>query len=233
MDAGLVDGWRRACRWLLPPRCLICREPGVYGIDLCSNCTQSLPWNQAACGRCALPLPVPGECGACLTDAPPVATTTAAFVYGFPIDRLVPRFKFHQDLAAGRLLAELAAGPLGRAPRPEALIPIPLHAGRLRERGYDQALELGRPLARALSIPLLADRLVRRRATAAQSELSADARQRNVARAFATIGRGPLPRHVALLDDVMTTGATLHAAARTLHTAGVIRVDAWVIARVP
>ncbi|KRA41488.1 ComF family protein [Pseudoxanthomonas sp. Root630] len=233
MDAGLVDKWRTACRWLLPPRCVICRESGAYGFDLCLNCTQSLPWNHAACMRCGLPLPVPGECGACLTTPPPVTTTAAAFVYGFPIDRLVPRFKFHQDLAAGRLLAELAAGPLGQAPRPEALIPIPLHASRLRERGYDQALELARPLARSLSMSLVADRLVRQRATAAQSELHADARQRNVARAFGAVGRGPLPRHVALLDDVMTTGATLHAAARTLLAAGVTRVDAWVIARVP
>ncbi len=222
-----------ACRWLLPPRCLICRESGAYGLDLCLNCTQSLPWNHAACVRCGLPLPVPGECGACLTDPPPVTSTTAVFVYGFPLDRLVPRFKFHQDLAAGRLLAEMAAGPLGKAPRPDALIPIPLHAHRLRERGYDQALELARPLARTLSLPLHADRLVRHRATAAQSELHADARKRNVARAFGIAGTALLPAHVALLDDVMTTGATLHAAARTLHAAGVRRVDAWVIARVP
>lgn len=145
----------------------------------------------------------------------------------------MPRFKFHQDLAAGRLLADLATGTLGRAPRPDALVPIPLHAGRLRERGYDQALELALPLARSLSTPLLADRLVRFRATAPQSELQADARERNVARAFGIAGAGPLPAHVALLDDVMTTGATLHAAARTLLAAGVTRVDAWVIARVP
>ena len=233
MDAGLVDRWRSACRWLLPPRCLICRETGAYGLDLCANCTQSLPWNHAACMRCGLPLPASDECGTCLTAPPPVTTTTAVFVYGFPVDRLVPRFKFHQDLAAGRLLTELATGPLGRAPRPDALVPIPLHAGRLRGRGYDQALELARPLARSLSIRLLADRLIRLRATAPQSELHADARQRNVARAFGIAGAGPLPAHVALLDDVMTTGATLHAAARTLLAAGVTRVDAWVIARVP
>lgn len=233
MDAGLVDRWRSACRWLLPPRCLVCRETGAYGLDLCVNCTQSLPWNHAACVRCGLPLPAPDECGTCLTAPPPVTTTAAVFVYGFPVDRLVPRFKFHQDLAAGRLLADLATGTLGRVPRPDALVPIPLHEGRLRDRGYDQALELARPLARSLSIPLLADRLARLRATAPQSELHAVARQRNVARAFGIAGAGPLPAHVALLDDVMTTGATLHAAARTLLAAGVTRVDAWVIARVP
>lgn len=103
----------------------------------------------------------------------------------------------------------------------------------MRERGYDQALELARPLARALALPLCADRLVRHRATAAQSELHADARKRNVARAFGIAGTESLPAHVALLDDVMTTGATLHAAARTLRAAGVKRIDAWVIARVP
>lgn len=233
MDAGSVDGWGRAARWLLPSRCMICREKGAYGSDLCRYCTESLPWNMTACHRCGLPMPAQGECGACLTDPPPVAATTAVFVYGFPVDRLVPRFKFHQDLAAGRLLADLAAGTLGRAPRPDALVPIPLHPHRLRERGYDQALELARALARSLSIPLLADRLVRVRATVPQSELPADARQRNVARAFGVTGAGSLPAHVALLDDVMTTGATLHAAARTLRAAGVRRIDAWAIARVP
>ncbi len=164
---------------------------------------------------------------------PPLASTTAVFVYGFPLDRLVPRFKFHHDLAAGRMMAELMAGPLASAPRPDVVVPVPLHAHRLRRRGYDQALELARPLARSLGLPLRADLLERIRATAPQSELDADARHRNLTRAFAVTASAPLPAHVALVDDVMTTGATLHAAAKALRKAGVARVDAWVCARVP
>ncbi len=91
----------------------------------------------------------PGVCGDCLRDPPLLADTRAVFVYGFPLDRLVPRFKFHRDLAAGRLMADLMAGALTSAPRPDALVPVPLHARRIRQRGYDQALELARPLAGA------------------------------------------------------------------------------------
>jgi ComF family protein len=154
-------------------------------------------------------------------------------VYGFPLDRLVPRFKFHHDLAAGRLMAELMAGPLASAPRPDAVVPVPLHAHRLRRRGYDQALELARPLARSLELPLRDDLLRRIRITAPQSELSAVARRRNLKGAFAVRTDTNPPAHVVLVDDVMTTGATLHAAAAALKRAGVQRVDAWVCARVP
>ena len=118
----------------------------------------------------------------------------------------------------------------------EALFDLPftelLHRARLRRRGYDQALELAKPLARALSLPLLDDVLHRHKTTTAQSRLDADARQRNLRDAFAVAPGAKLPAHVVLLDDVMTTGATLHAAARALRKAGVRRVDGWVCARV-
>jgi len=171
-------------------------------------------------------------CGACLRRPPPLQATHAAFVYGFPLDRLLPRFKFHRDLAAGRALGEAMATRFATLPRPQALLPVPLHPARLRQRGYDQALELARPLARALAVPLQLDGLRRVRDTRAQSELDARARRRNLRGAFVA-GRGALPAHVALVDDVMTTGATLHAAAVALRRAGVARVDAWVCARVP
>ncbi|MDR7070785.1 ComF family protein [Pseudoxanthomonas japonensis] len=159
--------------------------------------------------------------------------TRAVFVYGFPLDRLVPRFKFHRDLAAGRLMAGLMTQALASAPRPDAIVPVPLHSRRLRERGYDQALELARPLASAFGLPLRPDLLQRIRPTTPQSELDASQRQRNVAKAFAVPPRIALPAHIALVDDVMTTGATLQAAARALLSAGAARVDAWVCARVP
>lgn len=234
MDAGQIEQWlQRIGRVVLAPRCLVCGEAGAGGHDLCGPCDAALPWNAPACPGCALPNAHGDLCGACLQSRAPITSTRAALAYGFPLDRLVPRFKFHQDLAAGRLLAELMVRGLAGAERPEAIIPVPLHARRLRARGYDQALELARPVARALQVPLLSAALVRQRDTAAQSELDAPARRRNLRGAFALRPDAVLPAHVALLDDVMTTGATLHAAAHVLRRAGVSRVDAWVCARAP
>lgn len=234
MDALKVDAWlRKAARALFSPRCLLCGESGAEGRDLCRACAGALPWNDSACLRCALPLPAPGTCGACLQRPPPLTETRAAFVYGFPLDRLVPRFKFHNDLAAGRLLSELMLQGVCGLPRPSALVPVPLHDARLRQRGYDQAHELAKSLARALQVPLLSGLLVRARATAPQSELDAGARRRNLRRAFEVRAGAALPDRVTLIDDVMTTGATLQAAAKSLRRAGVARVDAWVCARVP
>jgi ComF family protein len=220
---------------LLPPRCLLCGEHGHAGLDLCLACRHALPWNHHACPQCALPLETPSgsasPCGRCLRQPPPLRHAAAAFVYGFPLDRLVPRFKFHHDLAAGRLMAQLMAEHFsGHAAG--TLVPIPLHPRRLSRRGYDQAGQLAKALSQQLALPWQATLLRRVRDTAAQSELEADARRRNLRQAFTVDADGPLPEHVTLVDDVMTTGATLHAAARALGRAGVARVDAWVCARV-
>jgi len=234
-----VDGrWRRLVGRLWPARCLACAEAGHQGHDLCTACLLALPWSRHACARCAAPLPILATtaartCGDCLQRPPPLQETRAAFVYAAPLDRLLPRFKFHHDLAAGRLLAQLMAHALADAERPQALLPVPLHHARLRARGYDQALELAKPLARTLQLPLLHDALVRTRATAPQSRLDAMQRRRNLRKAFGVDPRVALPAHVVLVDDVMTTGATLHAAATALRRAGVARIDAWVCARVP
>jgi ComF family protein len=183
-----------------------------------------------------MPEPV-ASCGRCLKKPPPLDRVHATFRYGFPVDRLLPRFKFHHDLAAGRELAEAMQAELADAmpidaERPQALIAVPLHPKRLRQRGYNQALELARPLAKAFAIPLLHDGLHRIRDIAPQIGLGALARRRNPRGAFA-VGNDSLPSHVALVDDVMTTGATLHECAHVLKRAGVQHVDAWVAARVP
>jgi ComF family protein len=231
MPLPRVDDWIQALgAALLPWRCLACGERGADA-DLCAACRADLPVNRAACARCALPLPAPAPaCGRCLRAPPPWDAAHAAFVYGHPLDRLLPRFKFHGDLAAGRVLADAWCTHLP-ASRPQALVPVPLHRTRLRERGYDQALELARRVARACGVAVRADALRRVRATARQSELAAGARRRNVRGAFAVVGA--LPPHVALLDDVMTTGATLRAAASALRAGGVERIEVWVLARAP
>ena len=218
---------------LFPPRCLVCAEPGLPGRDLCLACSAGLPWLWAACRRCALPLPgadADALCGPCQRSSSPLQVVRAALVYSAPVDGLLLRFKFHHDLSAGRLLSALLVDAVAGAERPQAIVPVPLHLSRLRQRGYDQAWELAKPVARALQLPLYRG-LHRRRSTQPQSELDAVQRRRNLHGAFTAVGQ--LPAHVVLLDDVMTTGATLHAAALTLHRAGVQRVDAWVCARVP
>jgi ComF family protein len=166
---------------------------------------------------------------------PPFASAWAPFRYCHPLDLLEARFKFRSDLAAGRALSSLLIERVrADAPAlPDAIVPVPLHRARLRSRGYNQALELARPLAHALGIPIRHDLLLRTRATHAQSALDAKARRRNVRGAFALVDHALLPAHVALFDDVMTTGATLREAALALRRAGVARVDVWVLARAP
>ncbi len=235
--ARRVDGFLRAAlRAVLPPRCLLCGNPGAGGRDLCAGCRADLQRNRPCCTRCALPLESAGDlCGRCLRRTPPFDATWAPWRYGHPLDLLEARFKFHGDLAAGRVLAELLAEAAAADPpaRPELVVCVPLHRQRLRERGYNQALELARPFARALGLPFAADVLVRTRATAAQTGLAAGARRRNLRDAFAIAAGRDLPAHVAVFDDVMTTGSTLAECARVLRLAGVQRVDAWALARVP
>ena len=231
---AMVDGWRRLLGRAWPAHCLACGGRGEAGRDLCAACHAGLPWLHAACPRCALPLPAPAEaCGECLRNPPPLDAVHAAFIYAPPLDRLLPRFKFHGDLAAGCLLAALMCETAPRFPDDAAIIPVPLHRKRLRMRGYDQALELAKPLVAACALPLRDDLLRRARATAAQSRLHAGQRKRNLRNAFEIDASAVMPPCVVLVDDVMTTGATLHAAAKALRKAGVARVEAWVCARVP
>ncbi len=230
---GIAD---RLLRAVLPPRCLLCGAPGAADRDLCAGCAGDLTLNTPCCPRCALPLETPAPlCGECLQREPPFTAAWAPFRYGHPLDLLETRFKFGRDLAAGRLLAELMIerARFDTPVLPDALVPVPLHRTRLRQRGYNQALELARPIALALDITLRADLLARTKATPAQTGLDANARRRNVRGAFTLAADAPLPAHVALLDDVMTTGATLREATQVLIRAGVGRVDVWVLARAP
>lgn len=178
----VYDGLRWLGQQCLPLRCLVCSDPGQGGLDLCAACHAALPWNDHACPLCALPLP-PDEpvaaCGACLRQPPRQAAAAATFLYAPPIDGLVLRFKFHHDLAAGRLLSQLMLHALPAFAN-DPLLPMPLNGRRLRERGYDQARELVRPLAKALDVPLWTG-LCRSRATVAQSTLDADAAARTCA----------------------------------------------------
>jgi len=226
-----VDGRLRV---RVPARCLLCGVRGASETGLCAACASELPRNDRHCARCALPMesPVP-LCGRCIRRAPPWDSAWVPFRYAWPLDRLEARFKFGGDLAAGRVLAKAWCGSAAPADLPQAIVPVPLHRARLRSRGYNQSLELAGPLSKSLRIPLLRDGLRRTRATTAQSELTAVQRRRNVRGAFAAHFDGDVPRHIAVLDDVFTTGATLTECARVLKRVGVERVDVWALARAP
>jgi len=223
---------RRALAWLLPPSCQLCGGAGAEGRALCNACAQELPRNECCCPRCGLALSTAAPlCGRCLKRLPAFEAACVPYRYAFPLDRLVTRFKFGSDLAAGALLAELLGDALaGRDDACDLLVPMPLSRERMVERGYNQALELARPIAKRLGLALAPTALARTRHTAAQVGLDRAERRRNVKGAFAATDavRG---RTVALLDDVVTTGATAHAAARALLRAGAKRAVLYAVAR--
>ncbi len=231
----MVYKWLNKTRSILfPPRCRLCLADGGYGRELCLACQQELPWLEQACERCALPLTGQadaGVCPTCLSSPPILDACHALFGYQPPVNRWIHALKFDQDLAVARLLGQLLADRLTRSPLGQApsLLPVPLHPSRLRQRGYNQALELVRPLLDN-GWTLSRCRCQRKRYTAAQMGLAARHRRRNLSGAFSVNGR--LDRqHILLIDDVMTTGATLNELACTLKKAGAERVEAWVIAR--
>jgi ComF family protein len=241
----MVNGWRffsqrRPLAGRLPRNCLLC-EGATAGTALCPSCRDDLPWNLHACWRCGLPLGAPDEqlCVACEQQPPLQVRTLAPLLYGFPVDHLVSGLKYHGRLAHAPLLGGLLLEHVQAAavPVPDLLLPVPLHAQRLAERGCNQALEIARPLARHFRRPLEIRLLQRERATVAQMSLDAASRARNPQGAFridenrlATLGH---VHSVAVIDDVMTTGATLTAIATTLQQAGIAHVEFWVVARTP
>jgi ComF family protein len=204
--------------------CFLCR--GAAAGVLCAPCDAELPRLRGAlCPRCALPAPSGELCGRCLAAPPHYDATVAALVYAFPADALIHALKFRGELALAPLLAGLLAERIPAAA--DFVIPVPLSAGRLRERGYNQAVELARRLGRG---ELLVSSCERSRDTRPQLELPFDERRRNVKGSF--VSRREFDgASVAIVDDVMTTGATLDEMAKTLKAAGAARVVNWVVAR--
>lgn len=220
----------------LPTPCVLCGMPVAGALPLCDGCRGDLIPTLNPCPRCGDPLPegVVGPCGRCLQHPPPFASVTAPLLYRPPLDGLLLGLKFHRALHHAPLLADLLVAALtGREqPLPGLLLPVPLHPLRLRERGYNQALEISRALGRRLAIPVRHDRVRRIRHTESQSRLRADQRRRNLRGAFALERAIGVP-HVAIIDDVITTGATVAELARLLRRHGVERVEVWCVARAP
>lgn len=211
--------------------CMLCGEAAGER-RVCRACERSMPRLVDACPQCAQPMALSGLCGACLRKPPPFADAVAPFRYAFPVDRLVLRYKGGADFAAGRWLAEALAEAVRERPRPEVLVATPLRAGRLRERGFNQALWAAQVVGGRLGIPVDAGALAKTRDTAAQAGLDLEARRRNLRHAFAC-GRRFDGRHVALVDDVITTGSTAAGVADALREAGARTVSVWALARTP
>jgi len=204
--------------------CFLCR--GSASALLCAACDADLPRLAAErCPRCALPSPRGETCGRCLAHPPHYDATVAALSYAFPADALVHALKFRGELALAPLLAGLLSESIDSGA--DYLLPVPLSRERLRQRGYNQALEIARHLRRGR---LLVDACERSRDTAPQLELPYQERRRNVRGCFIA-KRAFDGAVVALVDDVMTTGATLDEMARTLKAAGASRVVNWVVTR--
>lgn len=237
-----IELYRRLRLALFPPVCLLCGAAGDKRRDLCAGCRSDLAANTIACCRCAEPLPLLHRsvyydliCGRCQRQPPAFTATRAPLLYQPPLDRLIHDLKFNNQLTVGPLLAAVLGDYIVTVEeqRPKGLIPVPLHPRRLRQRGYNQALEIARPLGQRLGITVLAGAVQRVSYGTPQSDLDTfDERRRNVKNAFAVTATA-LPSHLAIIDDVVTTGSTVNALAHALRRAGVARVEVWACARTP
>jgi ComF family protein len=229
LQLPLISAVRRSGAW--SQDCALCLATAGAGL-VCTACVAHLPEAARPCPGCALPIAPGGACPACRRRPYAFDDAVARFEYRFPLDRLVQRFKYAGDLAVGRWLAEALAERVRELPRPDLLVAPPLAPDRLRERGFNQSVELARLLSRRLEVPQDLASLYRKRSTQPQAGLGRRARQANLRGAFGC-GRRLGGLHVAIVDDVMTTGATAHSLARVLKAAGATRVSAWLVARAP
>ncbi|HRI18844.1 MAG TPA: ComF family protein [Burkholderiaceae bacterium] len=224
--------------WFLPGQCAVCR--GWAAARVCGDCRQRFAFTVARCRRCAIDVPEGVTvCGACLREPPPFDAAIAAVDYAFPWDALVRRLKFGAELDLAPALAELVSAALRASntnPQVDCVVPMPLSEARLRERGFNQAWEVARRIARAFGWPADAGLLLRPRDTAHQVTLAHDKRIANVRGAFAvepSRHADVAGRDIALVDDVLTTGATAAEAATVLKRSGARSVQVWVVARTP
>jgi ComF family protein len=215
------------------PDCLLCGGASS-GAMLCAPCDADLPRiAREHCVVCALPLAGSGgnaTCGACLADPPAYDHVCAAFAYAFPADALVQALKYRGQLAIAPLLGEALARVLAIDTRPDVLVAMPLSAGRLRERGFNQAQEIARHVAKTSGIPLQSNACRRVSETPPQAALPYKERAKNVRNAFVCDANFD-GKHVAIVDDVMTTGATLNELAKKIKRAGAARVTGLVATR--
>ena len=227
----LIDRWSKTNHLVFGRHCRLCGGAVSDVASLCIACRQDLPTlGDAQCPQCALTAMAGQRCGQCLRVSPAFDRTLALFSYAHPVDALLQRYKYQQRLDLGVTFASLWQERLAGHTLPDLIIPMPLHPTRIKERGFNQSLEIARPLARRLQLPLDARACQRIRHTPPQASLPLKSRVKNMRGAFACNRRFDGLR-IALIDDVMTTGASLHELAKVIKAAGATEVECWVVAR--
>lgn len=218
---------------LAPPACAFCGEVGTDEVA-CEGCCADLPWNAICCPGCAQPSAAPVLCAACIKRPRAFDSAWTAFVHVDPVRRSIHRVKYSARFDEARMLGRLMARGLAlrNAPLPDLVIPVPLKRSRLLLRGYNQTVELARTLRSVLPLKVAPDAARLVRTPQEQIGQTAAQRRRNLRGAF-VIDRDLTGERVALLDDVMTTGATLDALAHAARKSGAIHIEAWALARAP
>lgn len=225
---------------LLPQFCILCNIKCIDNLALCTACRNELPWLKNGCPQCGNSLFFNTaehiKCGNCIQQAHPFENTIALFHYQEPIIQLINQLKFNKKLIYAHLFGKLFTNHLknyyNNKKFPDFIIPVPLHSYRLRERGYNQAIEIARPIAKSLKIPLLIHNCQKIKSTPAQSSLTAEERKKNIKNAFAIKSALTPPfLHVAIIDDVVTTGSTVTELSKILRLAGAKKIDIWCCAR--
>ena len=226
---------------ILPYYCVMCLEISNQRRDLCRQCQKELPTSPHTCQQCGIAFPSthhPYRCGQCILHPPHFENTVVGFNYHTPIDRWLKQFKFHKKGLYARILTEIYGEKLARMleehpeNEPQVIVPMPLHWRRLTQRGFNQAYIIAQQLSQQLHIPILKQTTVTRtKYTHAQSSLNLQSRQRNVCGAFSAQNFYGID-HVAIIDDIITTGNTVNALSQELKLHGVRRVSIWALARV-
>ena len=222
---------------LFPNHCLLCDLKCGSQQFICTNCFDALPLHRVGCKQCGLPIKETESeirCGKCISNPPSFDNTFSLFEYAAPISTLIWQLKFHGNLSIAQLFAQYWIDSIDQfyAPNtlPNLIIPVPLHASRLKQRGFNQALEIAKPIGKYFHIPVDTKTCIRIKNTQAQSSLHAQKRKHNVDNAFG-LSYSITAKHVAILDDVMTTGNTVSEISHLLKKVGVEKVDVWCCAR--
>ncbi len=215
--------------------CVLCGDSTDQCISLCLPCQNDLPRISSACCRCGIPITLNESiCGQCITSPPEVDYTFSLFSYESPVDYLITQLKFNQKLPfaeiMGYLLKQALVGTMDENKLPDVILPVPLHKTRLAKRGFNQSLEIARPIAKALKIPVDYQFVRRVKKTISQTDLTAKERRRNIKGCF-EVSPKPAYNHVVIIDDVVTTGSTTNELAKALKQSGVGKVGVWTIGR--
>lgn len=210
--------------------CVLCGSMNQLGL-LCPACDASMPvLDTPHCPLCAQPTPAGEVCGHCLKTPPLFTRTIAVYRYQFPVDRLIQAMKYQEQLPLAQILSMKLLQRIDKTCLPDCVIAMPLHQNKLKQRGFNQAQLIAAPIARALDLPLLTTACLRLRDTPSQTSLPWKARSKNMRGAFGC-NADFSGKHIALVDDVMTTGASLNALASAAKKQGAREISAWVVAR--